>query len=212
MIDRAPVVILSAVEGTVDEAVSRRLIEHVDATPGTVYGKNGKAQLRRVIDGYNMAARRSPWLVIVDLNSDAECAPPMSRQWLHKPAPRMCFRIAAREIEAWLLADREALAGFLKLPRSRLPANPEGVANPKRLVVDLARRSPKHAVREDMVPRRGSGREVGPAYASRLIEFVQRSWRPAVAAQHANSLSRCIECLRDLARGGASQRPSVGSD
>ena len=206
MIDRAPVVIFSAVEGVVDEAVARRLIEHVDATPGTVYGKNGKAQLRRVMVGYNRAARRFPWFVIVDLNSDAECAPPMSRQWLPNPAPRMCFRIAVREIEAWLLADHEAFAAFLKLRRSRLPANPEGVPNPKRLVIDLARRSPKHDVREDMVPRQGSGREVGPAYASRLIEFVQRSWRPGVAAQHADSLSRCIECLRDLARGGASQR------
>jgi hypothetical protein len=36
------VVIYGAVEGLVDEAVVRRLIRHVGAEPGPIYGKNGK--------------------------------------------------------------------------------------------------------------------------------------------------------------------------
>jgi transposase len=48
--------------------------------------------------------------------------------------------------------------------------------------------------------RHGSGRPVGPAYASRLIEFASSSWRPEVAAQRADSLRRTIDCLRRLAR------------
>lgn len=47
-----PVVISAAVEGPVDESVIRRLITHVGATPGSFYGKNGKQDIRRRIQGY----------------------------------------------------------------------------------------------------------------------------------------------------------------
>ena len=43
--------ISAAVEGIVDEAVVRKLIAHVGATPGPVYGKQGKSFLRQRIAG-----------------------------------------------------------------------------------------------------------------------------------------------------------------
>jgi hypothetical protein len=84
----------------------------------------------------------------------------------------MCFRVAVRETEAWLLADRERLARFLGISTSRIPLDPEAMDDPKSLMVDLARHSRRREIREDMIPRSGSGRNVGPAYVSRLIEFV----------------------------------------
>ena len=56
-------------------------------------------------------------------------------------------------------------------------------------------------IREYMVPRHGSGRQTGPAYVSRLIEYVDTTWRPDVAARHADSLQRAITCLRRLVEG-----------
>ena len=50
--------VTAAVEGAVDEAVVRRLVAHVGAVSGDVYGKNGKPHLRQRINGYNNAARR----------------------------------------------------------------------------------------------------------------------------------------------------------
>ncbi|NLI83320.1 MAG: hypothetical protein GX443_16770 [Deltaproteobacteria bacterium] len=47
-----------------------------------------------------------------------------------------------------------------------------------------------------------SGRQVGPAYSSRLIEFVENcrnGWRPHEAARSSTGLSRCLQCLRRLA-------------
>lgn len=198
-----PISISSAVEGLVDEEVLRRLVEYVGAFPGPVHGKHGKQYLRQRLDGYNQAARFSPWVVLVDLNNDAHCAPPLRQAWLPRPAARMCFRVAVRAVEAWLLADRERIAGFLRVPVARIPVDPESVNDPKRFTVDLARHSVNRDIREDMVPRPGSGRAVGPAYTSRIIEFVsdrQVGWRPAVAARSANSLRRCLDCLRNLAR------------
>lgn len=193
-------VISAAVEGLVDEAVVRQLVGHVGAETAGVYGKNGKSYLRQRLAAYNNAARFTPWIVLVDLNRDAECAPPLRDEWLHEPAPHMCFRVAVREIESWLIADRERIARFLSVPVSRVPSAPEVIDDPKRVVVELAAQSRRRDIREDMVPRPGSGRPAGPAYASRLIEFVANHWRPKVAARSSDSLKRCLNRLRELAR------------
>ena len=52
----------------------------------------------------------------------------------------------------------------------------------------------------EMVPREKSGRRVGPAYASRLIQYVQEYWRPAVAAERSESLQPAIRCLQKLVK------------
>lgn len=192
------VVICAAVEGLVDEAVVRRLIAHAGGRPGPVFSKNGKRALRDRIGGYNNAARHAPWLVLVDLDSDAECAPNLRQAWLPNPAPRLCFRVAVPQVEAWLMADAETLAPYLSVPEYRIPRDPEALTNAKIEMVNLARGSRDRAIREDMVPRPESGRSLGPAYSSRLIEYVTSHWRPQVAARHAHSLDRAIACLKRL--------------
>ena len=57
---KGTVIISAAVEGIVDEAVTRKLITEAGGRPGTIYGKNGKPFLRRHINGYNNAARHLP--------------------------------------------------------------------------------------------------------------------------------------------------------
>lgn len=192
------VTIMGAVEGMVDEAVVRRLIKSAGAKSGEIYGRNGKAYLRRRIAGFNNAAHRAPWIVLVDLDNEAECAPPLRAAWLSDPAPYMCFRIAVHEIEAWLLADRERLATFLHVPVSGIPLDPEKIRAPKEAMVNLARRSRRKAIRQDMVTRPGSGRAIGPAYSSRLIEFISNWWVPEAAEDHSDSLQRAIASLRRL--------------
>jgi hypothetical protein len=189
-----------AVEGDVDEAVAIRLIVLAGGVPGSVYGKRGKPGLRRGVTGYNQAARRAPWLVLVDLDTDEPCAPTLLRTWLPDQSAHMCFRVAVRAIEAWLIADPERLAGFLGISASRIPAEPEGLVDPKRTMVDLARTSRRRDIQNDMVPREGSGRSVGPAYTSRVIEYARDDWRPDVAARRAESLQRAIACLEELIR------------
>jgi hypothetical protein len=196
----APVIISAAVEGIVDEAVVRRLIAHAGGRTGAVYGKKGKAHLRQKIGGYNNAARHAPWIVLVDLDHEEECAPPLRENWIPQPASNLCFRVAVREIEAWLMADAETIAAYLSVAQSRIPADPENLEHSKIEMVNLARRSRRRAIGEDMVPREGSGRPVGPAYTSRLVEYVESRWRPDIAAPRAESLRRAIACLERLIR------------
>ena len=49
------IAITAAVEGIVDEAVAQRLIEHIEAEIGPVYGRHGKDHLRRNLGAYNQA-------------------------------------------------------------------------------------------------------------------------------------------------------------
>jgi hypothetical protein len=193
-----PPVISAAVEGATDEAVARRLIVHAGGEPGVVYGKNGKSHLRERIQGFNNAARHAPWLVLVDLDDDEDCASPLCAKWVPTPAPQLCFRVAVRAVEAWLLADADSIAAFLGIARGKVPSDPDGVAAPKQVLVNLARTSRRKVIREEMVPSDKGGRSVGPAYTSRMIEFVTTEWCPTRAAAHSDSLRRAIACLERL--------------
>jgi hypothetical protein len=185
-----------AVEGVVDEAVVRRLTEISGIKIDAIYGKNGKQNLRSRIHSYNQAAEHYPWLVLVDLDQEDPCAPDLRSAWLPHPARYMCFRIAVKQVEAWLMADRETLAAYLKINASALPPYPDEEPHAKKKLVELARRSRSRAIRQALVPREGSGRSEGPGYASRLIEYVTEHWRPEVAAQHSDSLHRCLYRLQ----------------
>jgi hypothetical protein len=68
------------------------------------------------------------------------------------------------------MADPETLAMFLRVSPAQVPTNPEGEDDPKRTMVDLARRSSKTAIQKDMLPQRGASRRAGPGCEGRILE------------------------------------------
>lgn len=183
-----------AVEGEVDEAVFARLVISAGGAPRPPYGKHGRQTLLSHLHGYNLAAARTPWLVLVDLDDD-DCAPDLIARYLPRPSPLMAFRVAVREVEAWLLADAERLSSFLGVSPARIPLDPDAVAEPKDAMVHLAAGSRRRDIKADMVPRPSSGRRVGPAYNSRLVEFVidgDAGWSIENASVRSDSLRRAV--------------------
>jgi len=179
------------------ETVLRRLLRCSRVTYGVGFAHNagGSGWIKKRINDFNRAAQGMPYLVLTDLDT-CECAPVLIRQWLDTPKhPNLLFRVAVREVEAWLLGCREAFAAFLGISESRIPTNVDGIADPKAFVVDLARRSRKRDVRVDIVPEEGSMAQVGPAYNERLRLFMEMSWDPAVAKRRSPSLRRAIRAL-----------------
>ena len=80
-----------------------------------------------------------------------------------------------------------------------MPDNPDDLDDPKQELINLARRSRRRGIRNEIVPREGSGRVVGPLYTTRMIEFIQDEiggWRPGRALRVSGSLARCIARLR----------------
>ena len=118
----SPVFVSAVVEGKTDEPVVRRLVDHAGACIDRIYVKGGKDRLKSDVRGYDNAARRAPWFVLVDLDRDKslepaeDCAPVLRGKWLPNPACGMCFRVAVRAMEAWLLADAETLADSCTFP------------------------------------------------------------------------------------------------
>ena len=202
-------IVSAAVEGVVDDAVVRRLLRTTGHEVGPIHVKHGKSALLQRLPGYNAAAQRGPWLVLVDLNGDAPCAPPFVARHLGDPARHMLFRVAVHQVEAWLLADRARFARFLRVSPTRLPADPDALPDAKQTVVDVAAYSEDREIRQEIPPQRGSGRQVGPAYTARMIEFAEQRWRPDEAGARSESLRRCLARLGGLhaVGGSASRRP-----
>lgn len=187
--------ISGAVEGTVDDAVLRRLITEAGFVPATIYNTGGKANMRQRIRGFNSAARFSTWVVVADLDSDYPCPGRMVHDWLPKRSKNMYLRIAVHQVEAWLMGDRERFSRFLRIPVSRVPVNPDLIIDAKRLVVDLARQSRDSSIRGGIVPRAKSGRKVGPEYTALMVEFSQR-WNLVTASETSPSLGRALKRLK----------------
>jgi hypothetical protein len=165
-----------------------------------VFGRSGKQYIYQRLDSYNKAARFYPWIILLDLDSDAPCAPTLVSQRMPSPSKLLCFRVAVRAVESWLLADRKEFASFMGVRMGELPDSPDLVLDPKGFVVQLARSSKRKQLRNELVPRLGSGKRVGPAYTSRMMEFSLYRWDPVRAENLSESLRRCRTGIRELAQ------------
>lgn len=183
------------VEGPTDTEVVSRIFDWLGIGMGTVYGERGKGYLDGKVAAWNVAARYAPWLVLRDLDHDAPCAPQLLKVLIPSPSALMRFRVPVRTVDAWLLADAERIAAFLSVRARDVPSDPDSLPQPKQTIVNLARKSRRKDIADDMVPAQGTSGAVGPAFASRMIEFARRSWRPEVAAVRSASLGKCIAAL-----------------
>lgn len=187
-----------AVEGALDEVIVRRLLAHVGLGCGPIYGGEGKPHLRRSIGGYAHGARQGPWVVLVDLDHDHVCAAALVEEWLPDRPPMMRLRVAVREVESWLLADRMGMAGFLSVSRDRIPRMVDELNDPKSSLIGIAARSRRRVIRDGIPPRAASGRTIGPLYVTELSRFAVEVWDVEAASLVSPSLRRCISALGTL--------------
>ncbi|MCB0764947.1 MAG: hypothetical protein KDB84_09590, partial [Flavobacteriales bacterium] len=117
---------------------------------------------------------------------------------LHSVQGRLIFRIAVREVEAWLLADRAGFAEFLGLPVTKIPQAPESLRDPKQTLINLARRIKRRRLAEELIPPVGSSSSVGPFYNDRLSEFVTTKWNVQSASKRSPSLAKALYRLHEL--------------
>jgi len=195
------------VEGTLDEVVVRRLLDTSSLEAAPFYLESLPAFKTR-LKAFNQAARHTSWFALCDLDDD-DCAPHRARDFLPAPAPGMCFRIAVRAVETWLLADRACMARFLCISGALIDPDPERLPAPKSHLVSLARRSRSRAVREGLVPAEGDSRRVGPEYTLLMSEFARDRWSPERAQGRSPSLRRALDRCRNLAATGRLVAPRL---
>lgn len=189
--------LLVAVEDGLSAAVMRRLIQ----TTGRKFvisrtiNARGYGRLKADMAKFKSASHVMPHVVLTDLDQ-YPCPPALLKDWKAMALPpRLLLRIAVREVEAWLLADREGIANFLSVAKNKVPQDPEAEADPKRTLINLARKSRRQRLAIELVPEMGSSASIGPLYNARLSEFVDTAWDVDRARTVAPSLDRTLSRL-----------------
>ncbi len=196
----SPILIYLGVEDDLSEAVARRILALANTAyqVGTVYGRHGFGDLKRNVKGWNSLAKVVPFFLLTDLDN-SPCPSALMEKW-HAEAyhPNLIFRVAVREVEAWLMADRAGFAKFIGVSVDLVPPKPEDSRDPKAQLIKIASRSRIRAIRERIVPKAKSTAQIGPEYNSCLSEFVTKDWDVAAGAKGAPSLSRAIRRLKSF--------------
>jgi hypothetical protein len=161
---------------------------------GISYPGHGFGYIKSNINGFNQAAVATPFFVLTDLDN-YNCPLELINDWLtHPPKPNLIFRIAVREVEAWLLADREGYSNFTGVSIANFPLNPEVESNPKQTLINITRKSRRRSVREDIVPINENA-QIGPNYNEQLMNYVASSWDIERAMGNSESLRRAYRNL-----------------
>jgi hypothetical protein len=190
--------LMVAVEGDTDLPFVRELAADAGFDVRREIDCAGKSRLDEALPSYNGAAKGSPWLVLRDLDHDAECAVALIAARRLVPSRWMCFRVAVRELESWVLADAEGFADFYAVPVNAVPDRPVEEDDPTRTIVNLIRRSRNAGLRRGIGPRPGVSASVGYLYETKLIEFGEEHWSVARASRRSDSLRRARRALRRL--------------
>ena len=186
------------------EAVAARLVElYAEGARITrTVGLMGKDDLRKRLPSLNaISSYEGPAFVLTDLDSHQRCPAELVSSWTQgiRRAPTLVLRVAVLEVEAWIIADRVNFARWLGISENVVPRAPEEVDDPKRALVQLARRSRNRTLRDGLVRDLGNGLlRPGPDYNPELRDFVNRRWDPEAARLSAPSLSRAIRRVSDL--------------
>ena len=166
--------------------------------PVSLMKTGGITKITSRIQGFNKACAAAPFLVLIDLDAE-ECAPSrVKKLFPHGMHPNMIFRIAVREVEAWLLADAETFSKFTKISEVLIPPKPDEIVDPKQALINLVRAKGLKRIREAVVPLPGSTAPIGRDYNSTLSEYVMTMWRPHIARKHSPSLNKAMTALESF--------------
>lgn len=183
------------VEDLLQEAVLTKMVEKyrpdLDLYPPI--GKKGNTYIKTKLKAFNDASEAIPHIILTDLD-DIDCAPTLVNEWInYQLSPKLLFRIAEKEVESWIMADRNRFASFMGIPVSKVPSDTQVIANPKLTLINFARKSKKKKIK-DIIPVGSS--KVGPGYNLILEEFVINYWNVDDAAMNNSSLLKAIERLK----------------
>lgn len=192
-----PIPVLLIVEDILSEAALRKILATFQGkfTVRACLGKEGFGFIQKNMPAFNRAAETVGMIVLTDLDEHL-CPKLILRSWLQEEThPNLVFRVAIREVEAWLLAHREAFARHLHVAPANIPFDSESIRDPKELVIELVRHSTSKQIHDAIVPGPGRKRKVGPDYNGCLLQFVYKTWSPSVARRRSASLNGALLAL-----------------
>lgn len=158
----------------------------------------GNQPLRKRVPNFRGAALAGQYFVVLTDLDNGACPSELLELWNVLPLPaNLLFRIAVREIEAWLLSDRHNISKLLGIKPALVDPYPEQLIDPKAELLNLARKG-NAKIRRQLLPERGALGKIGPSYNDVLSAFVHTNWDYRSASRNAPSLHRFLYRLSNF--------------
>ena len=178
-------------------ALGARLVTDVLmwSLPASPVNTSGVTKLIASLPRYRNLPQLHPVLCVAD--TDGKCALHLVTTWLPNPVAGFFLRLAVREAESWLLADADAFADFFQVSLNSIPRRPEELPDPKGKIVNLACKSKRREIRQEVVSAFDRSKP-GAGYNLHLGAFASQQWNARRAAENSPSLSRALRRLGEL--------------
>ncbi len=185
-------------EDDLSEMVMLRMLDSFENKFHVVesYNTAGFGKIKTSIRGFNKASRHTTFFVLTDLDN-TNCPIDLINEWLpDKRNDNLIFRVAVREVESWILADRDGLSNFLNISLITVPLLPDLEPDPKKSLLKLVSKSRNRQLKNDILPKNEFA-SIGPNYNGRMGEFVQNIWNLNNAINHSASFKRAMHRLEN---------------
>lgn len=190
-----------ATEDELSETVAERLIQEAnhELRIAVRVRRNGNTFLKAKLPELIKTSLKIPVFLLTDLDR-AACPVELINEWIKGllPSKNMVIRVAVREVESWLLADRHGFSGHTGIPVEKITHDPDSLSDPKLELLNLVRRYGRKNIRSALLPGKGSSAKIGWEYNSELCVFVRDVWSVKEAVIHSESLRRALARLRRL--------------
>jgi hypothetical protein len=158
----------------------------------------GCAPIRARVENFRQAAESGQYFIVLTDLDTGNCPSALLQDWGVLPLPeRLLFRIAVREIESWLLGDRQNIAKLLGVKLALVDPYPEQLNDPKEALLGLAKKGSKK-IQKELLPEKGTFGKIGPGYNDVLCTFVGENWDYRNASTNAPSLGRFLNRIDQL--------------
>lgn len=190
-----------ATEDILSETVAERLVHEStrNLQIAVRVRRNGNAYLKSKFPELLKTSAKIPVFLITGLDN-IQCPVELIKNWTQNtPAPPgMIMRVAVREVESWILADRDGFSGYTGIPVEKMALNPDALSDPKRVRLNLVKRYARKRIKESLLPSKSSSSKIGWKYNAVLCQFARDVWSVDRAVRHSVSLRRAVNRLSSL--------------
>ena len=163
-------------------------------------GKQGCGYITNNINKFNALAKSHFMLVVLDLDNRHSSIDYRSviEGNIKNQSEKLKIIILVREIESWLLADREGLSDFLCISKEKIDRDPEMLLDPKEKIINLAKQSRDNEIKRGIPPKAGAAAKMGLSYNTLLCTFIRDKWDINQALEISPSLKSTIDIINTL--------------
>lgn len=163
-------------------------------------GKKGCGYLTSNLEKFNALANSHHVLLVLDLDNkhDLQEFKNNIEGQIRNKDEKLKIIVPVREIESWLLADREGLSKFLAVSKDKIDREPELLLDPKEKIINLAKQSRDSNIKKGIPPKQGAAAKMGLSYNTLLSSFIREYWDITRAFELSPSLRETISFIDEI--------------